>query len=201
MGDDDKTTEDTFSRDQVRKMIAAEVRKVREQFADYDDLKRAADAAGDQQTKIDKVLEKLDAAEKRAADAELENTRRKVADKLGLTAREAGRLKGKTEAELLADGEEMIEDLGIDVEARKAGKGKPQGKSKAPTDKGGDDDGDETDDGTDETDDDAQQQDDEPPARTRRRPAENLRSGAPVTRAPAEETDPMKLVADIPRRF
>lgn len=201
MGDDDKTTDDTFSREQVRKMIAAEVRKVRESFADYDELKAQADSASKQQTKIDQVLEKLDAAEKRAAAAELENTRREVADKLGLTPREARRLKGTTAAELTADGEEMIEDLGIDVEARKAGKAKG-GKSKAPAGKSGETEDDETDDETDEADDDAQQQDDEPPARTtRRRPAETLRSGAPVTKVKPEETDPMKLVEGIPRRF
>jgi len=199
--DDDSTTEATFTRAQMAKMVNAQVKEklaaALAEYGDLDELKAKAAEADTNRGKIDQVLDKLNAAEKRAADAELENTRRKVADKLGLTAREAGRLKGKSEAELLADGAEMIEDLGIDVEARK------KGKTTAPAGKAGD--GDSNGDGEGATDTDTHTGEDDAPPRQqaparRVKPVEELRSGAPGARSEPEETDPMKLVANIPRR-
>src|SRR5690349_13467287 len=96
MADDDVKTEETFTRGQVRAMIGAEVKKVREQFADYDDLKARAAEADQSKGKIDQVLEKLAIADKRAADAELATMRRDVADELGLTAKQARKLHGST---------------------------------------------------------------------------------------------------------
>lgn len=193
MSDDDKGEEQTFTRAQVRQMIGAEVRKVREQFSDYDDLKKVAGEAEGSKDKLDQVLAKLEAAEKRSQKAELAVIRRDVADELGLTSRQAKRLTGATRDELLADGQEMIEDLGI----------KPKAKTNPPAAKQeSDDEGPETD--LDEQDDE-QDEVPEPPARQpapRRiaRPREQLRSGAPRTNTEPEETDPGKLAALIPRR-
>src|SRR6187402_2273533 len=90
--DDDSTTEATFTRAQMAKMVNAQVKEklaaALAEYGDLDELKAKAAEADTNRGKIDQVLDKLNAAEKRAADAELENTRRKVADKLGLTARE-----------------------------------------------------------------------------------------------------------------
>lgn len=195
--DDSTTTEETFTRKQVRAMIAAEVRKVSERYADYDDLKTRADAADGAKDKIDKVLEKLEAAENRAASAELENARRDVADELGLTPKQARRLSGKTREELLADGRELIDDLGI----------KPRAKQQDSAGKGAATETDE--DETDGTDDDVEdvetEQEETPPprqapARRPARPRETLRSGAPRTPTQPDELDPAKLAALIPRR-
>lgn len=196
MADDDNETktETTFSRAQVRAMIAAEVRKVREEFGDYDDLRKRAEAADKDKGKIDQVLDKLAAAEKRAADAEQANMRREVADELGLSAKQARRLSGKTREELLADGREMIEDMGI----------KPKAKQDAAPRKVADSDEDETDEQDEGEEADTDEQDEAPAARSQpRRPArprETLRSGAPRTPTEPEVLDPAKLAALIPRR-
>lgn len=194
MADDDENgkTEVTFTRAQVRSMIAAEVRKVRDEFSDYGDLKQRAEAADGQQDKIAQVLAKLEAAEKRAADAEAATMRRDVADELGLSPKQARRLTGKTRDELLADGREMIEDMGIKIKqpARKAAAEAVE---------------DDVDADEDIEEDETEAPEDEPPAPrpTARRPArprETLRSGAPRTPTKPDELDPAKLAALIPRR-
>lgn len=195
------TKPETFTRDQVRKMIAAEVRKVREQFADYDDLAARAADAEKSKTKLDKMGEQLEALTKRAETAEIDSARARVAEKLGLTSKEAKRLTGKTYDELLADGEELVEDLGIDTKARKQGESgrKPKGTN---GDAGNDGDGasDEHDDDDDASDGEQQQetQRETRPA-PRRRPRE-LRSGAPATTGSGNESrDPLDLIKDVPR--
>lgn len=192
--DDESKAETTFTRAQVRSMIAAEVRKVREEFADYGDLKTRAEAADAEKGKIDQVLDKLAKAEQRAADAEAATMRREVADELGLSPKQARRLTGKSRDELLADGREMIEDMGIKVKTPTAKK------ATAPAVESDEDEVDEQDE--DETDD--EQQDEAPAARpqSRRpaRPREALRSGAPRTPTKPDELDPAKLAALIPRR-
>jgi hypothetical protein len=188
MADDDVKTEETFTRGQVRAMIGAEVKKVREQFADYDDLKARAAEADQSKGKIDQVLEKLAIADKRAADAELATMRRDVADELGLTAKQARKLHGSTRDELLADGQELIEDFGI----------KPKGNSPAA---GKDTNETETEDAAEATGTEVVAPE-QAPARSGRppRPRETLRSGAPVTKAEPEVTDPAALAALVPRR-
>jgi hypothetical protein len=203
--DDDKsTTETTFTRAQFAREVAKQVRaKVAEALADYgdlDELKAKAATADKQKTQLDKVAEQLDTLTKRAEAAEVDVARTKVADKLGLTPREAGRLKGKTYAELLADGEELVEDLGIDTAARK--RGEQQRKPKGTTDDAGSDDGDDESDEHDDADgDDGQQQETQREERRpapRRRPRE-LRSGAPATTGPVEPSDPLELIKSVPR--
>jgi hypothetical protein len=206
MADDDKGTgtEETFTRAQVRSMIAAEVRKEREKFADYDELKARAAAGDRDKSQLDKLTEQISALTARAEKADLEVARRDVADEFGLTRREARRLTGKTADDLRADAQELVDDLGIDVAARKAGAAKPKGST---TDDGK---------GTDGADGDAGQgdgTDEEPAQRTpsTRTPAstpargtrETLRSGAPRTDggdADLEKLDPMELIKGVPRR-
>lgn len=210
MGDDDKGTgtEETFTRAQVRAMIAAEVRKARESFADYDELKAAAAAAGKDKSQLDKLTEQISALTRRAETADLEVARRDVADEFGLTRREARRLSGKSADELRTDAQELVDDLGIDVAARKAGKGSKT--TKTDSDNGADSEGDGEgstggtgstgDSGAQDGDDDASKR--TPPARPGR-PRETLRSGAPRTEdtdANLETMDPLELVAKVPRR-
>lgn len=192
------TKPETFTREQVRKMIGAEVKKVREQFADYDDLAAKAADADKSKTKLDKMGEQLEALTKRAETAEIETARGRVAEKLGLTSKEAKRLTGKTYDELLADGEELVDDLGIDMKARKQGtSGKPKGR----TDDAGSNDGDDESDEHDDADGDDEQQETQREERRpapRRRPRE-LRSGAPATTSSAEPSDPLELIKSVPR--
>jgi hypothetical protein len=180
MSDDPTTskTEETFTRAQVRSMIAAEVRKVSERFADYDDLKARAGEADKSKTQLDKVLEKLTAAEERTAKLEAAQTRSSVITEKKLPANLAKWLpKDGTAEELASKADELLADW-------KESGGKVAGNE------GGD----------------AEQEGNEgkgtPPARPAAgtgRPREDLRSGAPVTPRAPEETDPLKLAALIPR--
>lgn len=191
--DDDKTgSDETFTRAEVRRMIAAEVRKVREQYADYDDLKAAAGEADKSKSAIERIEAKLDEATKRAEKAERDNLVRDVADELGVSMRIARKFDGKTREELLADGRETLSDMGIepDKSKRKTTDANTDDSSGADDSAGqpaGADDGEAGKDAGRST----------PPAPRRRRPVEDLRSGAPAPQNAPEETDPLKLVANV----
>lgn len=195
--DDDKSGTKTFTQAEVDRIVRDRIAREREKYADYDDLKKAAGAADASKSQLDKMQDQLNKITERAEKAERENLRREVADELGLTPKEMRRLRGDSREALLADGREMIEDLGIDIEARKKG---------GTTDRKANDD-DRNDDGEgkegesdrgDNRNGDAGSSDDR---RDRGRPREALRSGSPGTRSTSvDETDPMKLAALIPRR-
>ena len=197
--DDDNKVEPTFTRAQMAKMVNAQVREKLaaelEKYGDLDELRARAAEADKSASQLDRIEQQLKASEERAAKAERSELVRRVADELGISVSMAGKLEGKTFDELLSDGKETMEDLGIE----------PKSKSKATTKTGkGEAD---ADDATDTDDDDAQ--DAEPkqtpptrqtaPARTAR-PRETLRSGAARTATEPEETNPLKLVENIPRR-
>lgn len=199
--DGDDKTETTFTRAQMAREVNRQVReKVAAALAEYgdlDELKSKAAEADKQKTQLDKVSEQLDALTKRAETAEIENTRRKVADELGLTPKEAKRLRGKTYDELKADADELVDDLGIDVKARKQG-GKTKAKGKAR-----DEDGDAGDDAASDEhdeDDDGDEEQPEPQRRPARRRPRELRSGAPMSAGDDRvERDPLKLIEGVPR--
>jgi hypothetical protein len=187
-----KTDEPMFTRAQFAREVAKQVRdKVAaalSEYGDLDELKRKAADADKQKSQLDRIEEQLKASEARAAEAERNGLIREVADELGISLRLAKRLEGKTKAELLADGRDTMEDLGL----------KPKGKQSTGTK------GEATDGETDAEDDSVDEKDETPsrqtaPTRTAR-PREALRSGAPRTDTPPEETNPLKLVENIPRR-
>lgn len=195
--DDDSTTtttERTFTRSEVRKMIAAEVGKVRDQFADYDELKKAAAEADKSKSDIEKLTASVQALTDRATKAEETNMRREIADEFGLTPREARRLTGRTAEELRADAEEFVEDMGIDVTARKAGKSKTETRTATQGE------GTEGEKDAGETSTAAESDASRDRRTTRARPREDLASGAARTETKPEETNPLKLVENIPRR-
>ena len=203
--DDDKGGETTFTRAQmareVNRQVKEKVAAALAEFGDLDELKRKAAQADSQQTQLEKMAGQLDTLTKRAETAEIDVARARVADELGLTPKEAKRLTGKTYAELKADGDELVDDLGIDVKARKAGKSGSTRRTRTDDDAGdGDDNGRESDEHDGDDDDDAGQQEtrgERRPAR-RQRPRE-LSPGARVPSGGTDERDPLKLIADVPR--
>jgi len=192
--DTDTKTEPTFTRAQMAKMVAAQVREkvtaALSEYGDLDALRAKAAEADKSKSQLDRIEEQLKASEARAAKAERDGLVREVADELGISLRLAKRLEGTTKAEMLADGRETMDDLGIKPN-RKTGSTETKGEA--------------TDGETDAEDNSATEQQDETasrqtaPARTAR-PRETLRSGAPRTETPPEETNPLKLVENIPRR-
>lgn len=189
--DDAPKPEAMFTRAQMAREVARQVReKVDAKLAEYgnlDELRAKAAEAEKNKSQLDRIEQQLAAQTERAGKLERENLVRTVADKLGISERLVRKLDGKTEAEMLSEARELIEDLGI----------RPKGKATSDT---AEKDGDAEPGGNAEQDD---QQDETPPAREqprRTRPREQLQSGAPRTPTEPDETDPMKLVAAIPRR-
>jgi uncharacterized protein involved in type VI secretion and phage assembly len=176
MAEDDTSTK-TFTQAEVDAIVRDRLKRERDatatKYADYDDLKARAAEADKSKTQLDKVQEQLDTMAKRAANSERQSTIREVADELGISVKQASRLKGESKDELLADGREFLEDFA----PNRSGEGDT---------KGNDNQGDRT-----------------PPAResapTRGRPRESLRPGTPMTEAKPEETNPLKLAEAIPR--
>lgn len=185
-----ETTVKTFTQEEVNRVVADRLTRERAKFADYDELKAAAKTAEGDKSALQKMQEQLDKMEKRATAAEADAVRSSVAAELGLTAKQARRLSGATRDELLADGREMIEDLGIKT-GGKEGDGAKGGTGEGAGAEGGD--GGKTGEGTE-----GQTQERKAP---RGRPAESLRSGAPMGESKTEEMDPIKLAAGVARRY
>jgi hypothetical protein len=194
MPDEDVTskTEELFTRAQVRAMIGAEVKKVREQYADYDDLKARAAEADKSKSAIERIEAKLDETTKRAEKAEREALVREVADELGVSVRMARKFDGKTREEMLADGRDTLSDMGIEPD-----KGKRKAKDETTDGDTDDSAGNETGSGDGEAGGQQETERTAPTPRRQRRPVERLRSGAPATESKAEETDPLKLVENV----
>lgn len=189
-GGEGGTSEKTYTRDEVKAMIAAEVRKTQQRFSDYDELKQAAEAAAGSKSQLDKIQEALDKANARAERAEADALRSAVAQELGLTAKQARRLSGATRDELLADGRELIEDLGIKPGSKDGAGNGAEGEGK-PQDGAAEGDGA----GTTEDNDDARTR------APRARPRESLRSGAAMSEPRTDEMDPRKLAESVAKRF
>lgn len=144
----------TFSQADVDRIVAERLTRERGKFADYDQLKTKASEfdklAEAQKTEVQKTTERLTAAERKAADAELAALKLDVAlEKApdGMSAAQvrklARRLSGTSKEELEADAAEMFADFTPaaapagstrrPVEALKSGS-LPAGQSSAPGD-------------------------------------------------------------------
>lgn len=196
--DDDKSGR-TFTQADLDRAAAAAAdrvtRKLSAQYADYDDLKAAAQAAAGSKSQLDKMQDQLDKMAARAEKAEGEALRSSVAAELGLTPKQARRISGSTREELLADGRELLDDLGI----------KPGQKSGEDGKKDGDGNGEGAATGDGKDGEAGKQQDDGSQTAQRSapagRPKESLRSGAPMSEPKADEMDPLKLAASVAKRY
>lgn len=172
----------TFTQAEVDAIVRDRLKRERDatatKYADYDDLKTKAAEADKSATQLDKIQQQMVAMSERAEKSERAATIREVADELKISVRQASRLSGKTKDELLADGRDFLQDFA------------PKGSTDGTGDTGKDDSGNGNAGG---------QQAPRQAAPARGRPQETMRSGAPVTPAQPEETDPRKLAELIPR--
>lgn len=106
------TAEKTFTQAEVNSILANERRKLSERFADYEQLKAKAAEADASKSDLQKLADRVTAAETRAADAEAKQLRAEVAQAKGLTAAQAKRLSGATKEELEADADELLAAFG-----------------------------------------------------------------------------------------
>jgi hypothetical protein len=95
----------SFTQADVDRIVRERVKREREKFADYDDLKTKAEGA---KTLEDRVAE----IERAAKDSEQRALRAEVANAKGLTPTQAKRLMGSTREELEADADELLKDIG-----------------------------------------------------------------------------------------
>ncbi|MCD0450774.1 DUF4355 domain-containing protein [Actinocorallia sp. API 0066] len=121
MSDDDKPTppaggDKTFTQADLDRLIAERLKREREKYADYDELKQraqAADQAADSsKTELQKLTARVEAAEKKAAASELKALKSEIAQAKGLTPSQARRLQGSTREELEADADDLLEAFG-----------------------------------------------------------------------------------------
>jgi hypothetical protein len=110
----------TLTQDKLDGIIASRVAATKSQFADYDDLKAAADRLAElerqNETEAQRVQRERDEAAQAAAQAatdlataQAENLRLKIAMESKLPAALIDRLKGNTEDELRADAASLLE--------------------------------------------------------------------------------------------
>lgn len=104
--------ERTFTQAEVDRIVAERLKREREKYADYDQLKAKAAEADSSKSDLQRLADRVEAAEKRAADAEAKQLRAEVAQAKGLTAAQAKRLTGSTKEELEADADDLLEAFG-----------------------------------------------------------------------------------------
>ena len=101
--------EPIVSQEALDKIIQARIARERAKFADYDELKAKAEKLAEfeesQKTEAQKAQERLEAAEKRAAELELKAARAEVAAAKGVPAE---LLTGSTQEELEASADALI---------------------------------------------------------------------------------------------
>ena len=102
-GAEDKQQEQTFTQADVDRIVRERVKREREKFADYDDLKAKA---GEKVTAEERLAE----LEKRYADAETRATRANIASEYGITAEDRDLfLTGSDEETLTAQAKRLAE--------------------------------------------------------------------------------------------
>jgi len=104
------------SQAELDKIIGERLRREREKYADYDEVKRKAaehdKATEAQKTEIEKATGRATEAETKAAAAERRALVAEVALEKGLTPSQAKRLDGNTRDELVADADDLLKDIG-----------------------------------------------------------------------------------------
>jgi len=110
MADDDAgaTGGKTFTQAEVDAVVRDRLKREREKFADYDDLKSRADDADKNRGALEKLLDRFGKLEEKLGEADARELRREVAEAKGLTPAQAKRLSGKTRDELMADADDLV---------------------------------------------------------------------------------------------
>ncbi len=110
------------SQEEFDKRIGQRLAKEREKFADYDEIKQAADkykeyldSQKDEQTKLaeerDRLLAELEESRKEVETRKINELRAEIASEKGLTLKQAKRLTGTTREELEADADDLLESF------------------------------------------------------------------------------------------
>lgn len=115
----------TFTQADVDRIVRERVKRERDKFADYEDLKARAGSASTLEERVAEI-------ERQARDSEARALRAEVANAKGLTPSQAKRLVGSTREELEADADELIADIG--AQKKKNNVSPREGNNPAPSD-------------------------------------------------------------------
>jgi hypothetical protein len=124
----DKQEPTTFTQADLDRIVRERVKREREKFADYDELKTKAAGATTLEERVAQIERQAQESESRAMRAEVANAK-------GLTPSQAKRLVGATRDELEADADELLKDIGAQ---KKQGNHVPR-EGNQPKSKGNDD--------------------------------------------------------------
>ncbi len=120
---DQNPPEKTFTQAELEAILAERLKREKEKYKDYADLKKAAEEyqklkeaqmseAEKLQTKLSEYERQLLEKEREAAEARLESLKLRVLDEMGLPKAWASRIFGTTEEEIKTDAEELKKLLG-----------------------------------------------------------------------------------------
>ena len=102
---DEEVKDQSFTQADVDRIVRERVKRERDKFADYDDLKKKADGAKTLEDRVAEIEANARKSDERALRAEIANEK-------GLTPSQARRLVGSTREELEADADELLKDIG-----------------------------------------------------------------------------------------
>lgn len=106
----------SYTQDEINKIISERLKREKEKYSDYDDLKKfKSERATEEEKEKERIAQVLKENEDfKAKLAEIENTNKKkaIAQKLGLDESLIGRLQGADEAAWEADAQELIKIIG-----------------------------------------------------------------------------------------
>lgn len=117
----------TFTQADVDRIVKERVKRVKDGFADYEELKAKASTATTLEERVAQI-------EKQANENEARAMRAEVANAKGLTPSQSKRLVGATREELEADADELLADIG---EQKKQGNRAPNEGANPPPGNGG----------------------------------------------------------------
>lgn len=104
------------SQEEFERALGKRLERERAKFADYDDLRAKAEKFDEveqaNKSELERIQERAEAAERKAAELELSTLKAEVASEKGLTLKQAKRLVGKSREELEADADEILADFG-----------------------------------------------------------------------------------------
>jgi len=100
----------TFTQAELNAVVQDRLKREREKYADYDELKAKAAEADKAASQLDKIQQQMTAMAERAEKSERQTMIREVADELKISVKKAERLQGKTKEELLSDGRDFYAD-------------------------------------------------------------------------------------------
>lgn len=136
------TTDKTFTQAELDAIVRDRLKREREKFGDYDDLKAKAADADKNKGALEKLLDRFGALEEKLARSARNELIAEVAEKKGLTRGQAKRLQGDTLEELMADADDLVASFkgqdgkSADGAGEKAGDGKDGDGAKAGGDSG-----------------------------------------------------------------